>query len=251
MTNPAYHPERSTPSGSLDYDQVPSTGVHAVYDPIRDRDRNVVRWGGLLAGMAAGLGTQIILGLLGVAIGFSTTPMGAGMAGLTTGTAIWFGVQSIIAFFIAGWVASQTSRPLSRLSGLNTGFLTWAVTTVVSLWLLGSTAAAAGGSVLSALQSPGPTPGMPFGRAEAPTAAAWYAFFLVLATLIACAVAGVLAARRQSQMLRAYGFAPGYQSARTERTGEPEHRHYDEARERARDLEREREREHAEARYRR
>ncbi|MEN3949899.1 PhnA-like protein [Iodidimonas sp. SYSU 1G8] len=128
-------------------------GVLVAAQESRPFDLYRASWGGIFAGMFLALIIQFILNLLGVGIGIATLDPGTAdnpsASSLSIAAAIWFVVAGLIAAFAGGYVASRLSgRPFKPTGGLQ-GLTTWAVTTLVVLFLLGS---AVGGIVGGAFQ---------------------------------------------------------------------------------------------------
>jgi hypothetical protein len=101
-----------------------------------------VSWGAIFAGVAIALTIQIVLGLLGVALGASSfDPLKEQNPGkgIGIGAAIWLVVSSLIAMFIGAWFAGRLSGG-PRLDGRLHGLLTWSVATLMTVYLI-STAA--------------------------------------------------------------------------------------------------------------
>ncbi|HET6757424.1 MAG TPA: hypothetical protein VFH21_07420 [Burkholderiales bacterium] len=101
-----------------------------------------ISWGAIFAGVIIAMAVQFLLSLLGTGIGMSTvdpaqgdTPS-AGAFGI--GAGIWWTVSSLIALFIGGWAAGHLAgNPLKKDGALH-GFLTWALSTLVMLYLISS-----------------------------------------------------------------------------------------------------------------
>lgn len=106
-----------------------------------------VSWGAILVGVVVSLAIQVLLAMLGAGIGTAVIePVQAGEnpAASTLGisAAIWWAASGIVAAFIGGWVASRLAGIPSREAGVLHGLGTWAATTLLVLYLLGSTATA-------------------------------------------------------------------------------------------------------------
>jgi hypothetical protein len=104
---------------------------------------NNISWGAVLAGVVVGLVTQLILNMIGIGVGAATLDPGSGdnpqASTFSLGAAIWFGVASILAALIGGFVASRLSgRPKESTGGWH-GLTAWAVTTLVIFYLLTTT----------------------------------------------------------------------------------------------------------------
>ncbi|NYT67918.1 hypothetical protein [Pusillimonas noertemannii] len=114
--------------------------------------RSAVSWGAVIAGavIAAALSAMLITG--GTGLGFlAVSPWendGASGTTLAVGTIIWLFVSQIISYAVAGYVAGRLRTKWADARGDEIyfrdtahGFLVWALSFVVALALLGSTAA--------------------------------------------------------------------------------------------------------------
>lgn len=108
----------------------------------------VIRWGAVLAGVAVGISAQLVLTLLGIASGLSLSSVAA-VEGPATGALIWAGLSMLIAALIGAYVAGRMSGLKRKTDGVLHGVVTWAVTTLLFVFL----ATSAGGSLLSGLFS--------------------------------------------------------------------------------------------------
>src|SRR4051794_8665209 len=98
-----------------------------------------VSWGAIFAGLVVALVLQIVLSVLGVAIGASTIdPLREAqpVKGYGTGTAIWLGVSSILSMLAGACVAGRLSGGPRKTDGLLHGVATWATATLLSVLLL-------------------------------------------------------------------------------------------------------------------
>src|SRR4051812_34910975 len=91
--------------------------------PVYDRPFARISWGAVFAGAIIALATQIVLALIGMAIGLATLNPASGdsPSGTTlgAGAAIWLVVSSLISLFIGGYIAAGASRPFKgRVDGL-------------------------------------------------------------------------------------------------------------------------------------
>jgi hypothetical protein len=120
-----------------------------------------VSWGAIFSGLLVSLVIQLMLTLLGVAVGASTfNPMRQPNPGHTYGLAsvIWLLVSGLVSIFIGSCVAGRLSGVSRRADGLLHGIVTWSAATALTVLLLASaTGAVIGGMgtlLSSALQSP-------------------------------------------------------------------------------------------------
>lgn len=116
----------------------------------RSNDFNVkkISWPAIFAGALIALGIQILLSLLGMGIGMSSVdPMKEQnpMAGLGTGTLIWWIITFLLALFAGGWVAGRLSGTAHRFESILHGILTWVIFVLFNIYLLTSAA----GSILN------------------------------------------------------------------------------------------------------
>lgn len=120
----------------------PHTGAVAGYDETAALLKRVA-WGAVIAGVVFSLVVHLLLNMLGVGIGLMTveptdnaTPA-AGTFGIAAG--IWWAVAGIIAALAGGYVAGRLSgKPHAPTAGWH-GVITWATTTLVIFYLLGTT----------------------------------------------------------------------------------------------------------------
>jgi len=98
-----------------------------------------VSWAAVLAGVTVALVTQLLLGVLGIAIGASTIdPLREAdpAAGLGTGAGIWFALTGLVSLFAGGWTAGRLAGiPRATDSTLH-GVLTWGLSTLLTFYLL-------------------------------------------------------------------------------------------------------------------
>ena len=114
-----------------------------------------VSWGAVIAGVVIALAAQALLAMLGIGIGLATIePTQAGdnpaASSMGIGAAIWWALSGIIAAFLGGWVAARLAGMPSREASMLHGLATWAATTLVVLYFLGSTASSIVGGALNA-----------------------------------------------------------------------------------------------------
>ncbi|MBC7660944.1 MAG: hypothetical protein H7249_14705 [Chitinophagaceae bacterium] len=109
-----------------------------------DRPLSIVKrisWPAVLGGVVVALAVQLLLSLLGLGIGASTIdPLKEQnpLAGLATGTGIWFAVTTIISLFAGGWIAGRLAGMNRRLESSLHGLLTWAFTALIAFYFVNS-----------------------------------------------------------------------------------------------------------------
>ncbi|WP_439616230.1 PhnA-like protein [Shinella sp.] len=118
---------------------------------------NKVSWGAVFAGVAIALAFQFLLNLLGVGIGAAVldpaTSDNPAASTFSIGGGIWFVVAGIVASFLGGYVASRLSGRPSNSTGGYHGLTSWAVTTLVVLYLLTTSVGALIGGAFNGLTS--------------------------------------------------------------------------------------------------
>ncbi|GGC81326.1 hypothetical protein [Chelatococcus reniformis] len=120
-------------------------------------------WGSIFAGAAASVALTILLLTLAAGVGFSTvspwpgTTMSAQTFGIVTG--LYLIVMAMLASTIGGFLAGRL-RPRSSSTGDEVyfrdtahGLVTWALATIVTVGILGSTLGSLAGGAASALSS--------------------------------------------------------------------------------------------------
>lgn len=114
---------------------------------------NRVSWGAIFAGVAVALVVQMLLTLLGVGIGIATIDPGSGdnpsASSFSIVAGIWYVVSGLIAAFAGGYIASRMSGKTRPTTGALHGLTTWAVTTLVIVYLLTTAAGSLIGGVFS------------------------------------------------------------------------------------------------------
>jgi hypothetical protein len=97
-----------------------------------------VSWGAIFAGTTVVIAVQLLLNLLGAGIGAATINPQQGQPGqgLALGAAIWFVISSIISLFLGGWIAGRLAGIPSKRDGALHGCVTWAVASLVLVYML-------------------------------------------------------------------------------------------------------------------
>lgn len=120
--------------------------AYAVASSLRRPLLPAIRWGAVLAGVAVGVSIQLVLTLLGVATGLSTSSVSEG-DGVGMGPLIWAGLSMLVAAFIGGYVAARLTGLKRKADGVLHGTVSWAVTTL----LFAALATSATGSVVNSI----------------------------------------------------------------------------------------------------
>jgi hypothetical protein len=103
---------------------------------------NRVRWGAIIAGVAAALITQLLLNMLGVGIGAAALDIGRGAdnsgTAFSIGAGIWWVLSGIIAAAVGGLTAGRLAGAAHKGTASWHGLVTWCVTTLAVVYLLSS-----------------------------------------------------------------------------------------------------------------
>jgi hypothetical protein len=101
---------------------------------------NRVSWGAILAGVVVAIVVQVLLSMLGIGIGAATLDPGgvdnpeASTFSIVSG--LWYAVSGILAAFAGGYIAARMSGKTVPTTGALHGLTTWAVTTILVLYLV-------------------------------------------------------------------------------------------------------------------
>lgn len=98
-----------------------------------------ISWGAIFAGAIIAVVMQFLLNLLGLGVGLTTFEFtgnddSAGGFGMAQG--IWTIISALIALFAGGWVAAHLAGMPRRTDGILHGAVTWALTTLLTLYIL-------------------------------------------------------------------------------------------------------------------
>lgn len=113
-----------------------------------------VSWGAIFGGVTVALVTQLLLGVLGLAIGASTIdPLRANTPtqGLGIGTGIWFLLTGLLSLFAGGWTAGRLAGVPRAIDSALHGVLTWGIATLLTFYLLTTAVGAIMGGAARAL----------------------------------------------------------------------------------------------------
>jgi hypothetical protein len=129
----------------------------AAVEPLSPLLLHRVSWGAIFAGAVIALVVQMILNMAGLGIGMATLdPTGndtPSLAGLSTGAGLWWVGSGIVASLIGGFLAGRLSgKPSAGISGYH-GLISWAVTTLVIVYLLTSAAGSLVGGAFGGLSN--------------------------------------------------------------------------------------------------
>lgn len=126
-------------------------------DDVRTIMLNQISWGAVIGGALMALVIQVILNMVGVGIGLSTIDPLSGdtpsASSLSFGAGIWWVVSGIVAAAIGGYLAGRLSGKPSESTTAYHGLMSWALSTLVIIYLLASAATGLFGGALSTVSS--------------------------------------------------------------------------------------------------
>ena len=114
-----------------------------------------IKWPAVWAGLAVGMGIQLILTLLGLAIGAWSIDLKEAQpaGGIPVGAGLWTGLSLLMSAFIGGYVTARLSGDYIRSDGMYHGAVVWGVTWLVFAWLTTTAMSSLLGGVFSTLGS--------------------------------------------------------------------------------------------------
>ena len=146
------HPD--TPRNRGDHD-APHMSPVLPSEDVRTIAINQVAWGAIFAGVSIGLIAQLLLNMVGLGVGLATLDPGTSdnpsASGLSIGAAIWWVLSGIIASFLGGWVAGRLAGKPSESTGGWHGVTSWAVTSLIVIYLLTSALSGLVGGAMNAI----------------------------------------------------------------------------------------------------
>lgn len=108
-------------------------------------------WGAVFAGLVLATALQIVLTTLGGAIGLAAFDPGSSAKAFGIGTAVWAVLSLLVSLFLGGSTTGRLAGRLSRTDGFLHGALLWALSTLLTIWLVSRGVGAVAGTAFSAL----------------------------------------------------------------------------------------------------
>jgi hypothetical protein len=123
--------------------------------PLETVGDSQIRWTAVIAGFVVGLASQMVLTLLGLAIGAWTVDLQEAepAKGIPMGAGIWTGLSMLLSAFIGGYVTARLSGASLASDGLYHGSVVWGVTWLVFAWLTTTAMVTMIGGIFSAFGS--------------------------------------------------------------------------------------------------
>lgn len=135
----------------------PQLSTISASDDVRTIMLNEISWGAVFAGAVVGLVAQVILNMVGVGIGLSTVHAVGGdspsASAFSVGAGIWWVISGIVAAALGGYMAGRLSGKPSHSTTSYHGLISWAVSTLVVVYLLSSAASGLIGGAMSTASS--------------------------------------------------------------------------------------------------
>jgi hypothetical protein len=137
-------------------------------EPIGRHSR--LSWGSVFAGLTVATAVQLVLSMLGAAVGLAAWDPNDSARGFGIGAGLWALGSTIVSLFLGGVVTGRLAGVLTGKDGFLHALLLWAVFLLFSTWLISSgVGALAGGAFRAAVDVAGATAG---GAARGATASA-------------------------------------------------------------------------------
>lgn len=108
-------------------------------------------WGAIVAGLVIALMLQVVLSLLGLAIGLSTWSPGEGIPALNTTAGVWASLSALISLGIGGIATGRLAGVVTKGDGALHGVVLWGLTMLLGFWLVINGAGFLLGNVFNAL----------------------------------------------------------------------------------------------------
>ena len=139
---------------SASYDRAAAISTAATRPMLRER----ISWGAIFAGLVAALVIQILLNMLGIGIGASSLDAAnlsdnPSASTFSTSAAVWVGVSALIAAFVGGVTAGRLCGTFDSNTARWHGFVSWATTTLLVMYLLTTAVGGIVGGAFGALGS--------------------------------------------------------------------------------------------------
>ncbi|MGI9039082.1 MAG: hypothetical protein ACR2GQ_09485 [Gemmatimonadota bacterium] len=93
-------------------------------------------WGAIFGGLVIAVTLQIVLGLLGLAIGLDAWDPGDLGNGLGAGAGIWSVLSLLLSLFVGGLTTGRLAGVLDSKDGALHGVLMWGLTVIATVWLI-------------------------------------------------------------------------------------------------------------------
>lgn len=127
----------------MDMNSNPSfTSIRAT-EHVSVADSRSPAWGAVIAGLIAAIGVHFLMLMLGMAAGLGAAEPATDdnpAAAIGAGAAAVWSISALIAMWVGGWVAGRCAVRVHSVSGGVHGFLVWCLATIITLFLITSSA---------------------------------------------------------------------------------------------------------------
>jgi hypothetical protein len=123
-----------------------------------------LHWGPVIAGVLVALATQVVVGLIGAAMGFAAAP--AGSTALGAGAAIWALITPFVASLLGAWVACKMAGQFDSAGAYLHGIMVWCIALLAGAVFLAGTMASGAMSAGMAASGGGSAVGATMGGQE-------------------------------------------------------------------------------------
>lgn len=107
-------------------------------------------WPAIWAGFIVATVAQIILSVIGIALGFSIwNPSSGGVGGFAIGAWIWFFVTAIVSLFLGGLAVGRLAGLLTRTDAFLHSVVLWGLSAVLAVWMIANGVGMLVGSALN------------------------------------------------------------------------------------------------------
>lgn len=108
-----------------------------------------ISWGAVFAGLVIATALQVVLTVLGAAIGLTALDGEDSGRAFGIGTGIWALLVPLVTLFLGGMTAGHLANVRDRTDGFIHGALVWGLSLLLATWLLGTGASRLVGGTLS------------------------------------------------------------------------------------------------------
>lgn len=123
---------------------------------------HAISWGAIILGLVVTVAIQILLGLLGLGLGFAIVDPSDPMLGLGSwgvATAIYVIITQLIALFVGGYVAARLNPSITSMTAMTHGLAIWSLATISMVFFGLTSAGATLGGVSNAVTAIGKATG--------------------------------------------------------------------------------------------
>ena len=140
----------------------------------RSHTHRRISWSAIFGAVFLVVAIQVLLSLLGAGIGLNTVNVNAGStpsgSSFGVGAGLWWVLSSCLALFVGGYVAAWLAGNEIKFDGMLHGLVTWALSTLLAIYLITTAVGGIVGGGFSALGSASSAVGSGLESSAAPVA---------------------------------------------------------------------------------